>query len=308
MRPFGAARPSRARRRATACRARPRRSGRSRRRARRDRRPGPPRSCSCSGRATSSPMRITCASLERSEPLGSRCSSVSLVTAGRSLAVETQDRRADRRAGQHRGGDRATASRRRPPARPRSAGRARPWRGRAALATPAASAAASAPPTRTVLRVARGREAELLRPPGRRSDLTPSCGGCESSSPRLQPRAAASSEAEDDERRAGARARRSGSCRRGIGARGGDKIDRPYRMIDWSVNRGRRLPTWISGSTTNSSSSSGTAAGSPREVMRPAAESTTAGRACPGRSSRPPASGASTASRRSRRWAPTPTG
>ena len=98
-------------------------------------------------------MRITCASFERSEPRGSSWSSVSDVTAGRALPSV-------RSIGAAIGGpastDAATADCQSPRSTSTTAvGRsASEVEGKRALATPAASAAASPPATRMVLRVA----------------------------------------------------------------------------------------------------------------------------------------------------------
>ena len=153
-----------------------------------------------SGRATSGPMRMTCASLERSEPLGCSRSSVSSVTAGSSSPSESS-------IGAPIGGPASTDA-----AMPETqsswststtaVGRSvSPVAGNSAFATPAASAAASPPPTLIVLRVAlEGKPSFSVACSS--SAVTATCGGVDSSSPRVQPaRASTSTRTSASERR-----------------------------------------------------------------------------------------------------------
>ena len=157
-------------------------------------------------------MRITCASLERSEPFGSSRSSVSSVTFGSSPLSEISSgapigRPASTEAAIALCQSSASTS-------TTAVGRSlSPVAGNSAPATPAASEAASAPPMRIVLRVALEGKPSLFAASSS-PDLTPSCGGLESSSPTLQPLSSSS------ERQRATSAERAtdapeGSCRPG---------------------------------------------------------------------------------------------
>ena len=295
-------------------RARPRRSGRSRRRARRGRRPRSPPSCSRSGAAA---LVADADHLRVLRQVGAArlrgWSSVSAVTAGRSLAVGEQDRRADRRARQHGGRDRGL------PVvlvhEHHGGGPVGLARGRedARCATPAASAAASPPPTRIVLLVAvagkpsfsaacssLGRGARACRARGRRRR------GC-SRRARAAPAARVAQES------AHARRTIAGGAAIAAARPGADRRALCQLLvghtIDWSVNavpeaphdgfpahrRAARVPGALP--QVRRARSSG-----------PSPPSTTASRACRGRSSRRRASGTSTGSTTSSGWRSDPDG
>ena len=193
-----------------------------------------------------SPIRITCASLERSEPLGLSRSSVSALADGQVAAVGEQEGRPDGAGREHRGRSRRPASPPCRPARRRSGGWTGRGAGKTALATPAASAAASPPPTRIVFLVADGREAELGR------GLLVVRAGPAAAGGRRRRRGCTPPGAPEHEQEGGESARRIERQVAGAPARIAALARRPvaagpsaaavvFVLVDWSVNR------WLTG-------------------------------------------------------------
>src|ERR687896_915963 len=184
-------------------------------------------------------MRITWASSDRSEPRGSSRSRVSSVTGGSWLPSES-------RSGAPIGGPARTEAAMAVcqsswSTSPTAVGRSEvPVAGYRAPATPAASAAASLPPTRIVFRVALEGKPSFSAASSS-SASTPSCGGREvSSSPSEQPPRKASSASAGTRRRIAAQISRA--CRPRRHLRPLRSRPHPLRArekactIDWSVN------------------------------------------------------------------------
>jgi hypothetical protein len=186
------------------------------------------------GRAGSSPMRITWASLARSEPLGLSRLSVSWLIGARSLP-------SDIRSGAPIGGAANTAAV--TPACQSSSSTSTTAVGRTvsvvagktALATPAASAVASPPPTRIVFFVAVEGKPSFAAASSS-PELVPSWGGRLDSSPRLQP---ANATAASSPARVSFFARTEQHCSHRAAGRGPQRLARSHWPTRWLTSQSK---------------------------------------------------------------------